>query len=175
MAPESNCYPLIAAAAQRTGLDWWLIYGVIEQESSFDPASESNCGALGLMQLMPSSFPAFTRTVLLDPATNVKLGAEHLRECIGIWRQETAAEAVKFGLASYNGGQGYVLQAQHQAALAGEDPSQWAAVEPFLNLAEVNGKQPDVAQIRDYVARIWRRYAARKGAPVPTAQGTAAA
>ncbi|HUX66402.1 MAG TPA: transglycosylase SLT domain-containing protein [Terriglobales bacterium] len=175
MTPESSCYPLIAAAAQRTGLDWWLIYGVIEQESGFDPASESNCGALGLMQLMPSSFPAFTRTALLDPATNVKLGAEHLRECIGIWRLETADEAVKFGLASYNGGPGYVLAAQHQAALAGEDQSQWAVVEPFLNLAEVNGKRPDVEQIRAYVARIWRRYAARRGAPVPTAQGTAAA
>lgn len=175
MAPESDFYPLIAAAAQRTGLDWWLIYGVIEQESSFDPASESSCGALGLMQLMPSSFPAFTRRALLDPGANVKLGAEHLRECIGIWRQETADEAIKFGLASYNGGPGYVLAAQHQAALAGEDQAQWAVVEPFLASAQVGGKRPDVEQIRDYVARIWRRYAARKGAPVPTAQGTAAA
>lgn len=167
MTQESSFYPLISAAGARTGLDWWLIYGVIEQESDFDPASESCCGALGLMQLMPASFPAFGRTALLDPATNVKLGSEFLRECIGIWRAESADEAIKFGLASYNGGSGYVLAAQKAAAVAGEDTATWATVAPFLNGVVLNGKRPDVEQISDYVARIWRRYAARRGSAVP--------
>ncbi|MGH9393313.1 MAG: transglycosylase SLT domain-containing protein, partial [Terriglobales bacterium] len=167
MASEADIYPLIAAAAARSGLDWWLIYGVIEQESGFDPASESSCGALGLMQLMPSSFPAWARTSLLDPANNVKLGSEFLRECIAIWKAEGPDEAVKFGLASYNGGPGYVLAAQRAAAAAGEDAASWAAVAPFLAEAVVDGKRPDVEQITDYVARIWRRYAARRGSAVP--------
>ncbi len=167
-APDS-VYPLIAEAAQRTGLAWWLIYGVIEQESGFDPNSESGCGALGLMQLMPASFPAQTRAALLDPATNVRLGSEFLRECIRIWRQESPDEAIKFGLASYNGGAGYALHAQEAAEQAGRDASAWAAVAPFLNTVEVNGKRPDVAQITNYVERIWTRFAARRDTPIPNA------
>lgn len=164
---ETEFYPLLAHATTRTGLDWWLIYGVIEQESGFDPDCESCAGALGLMQLMPSTFPAWSRTTLLDPANNVKLGSEFLKECIGIWRLESPDEAVKFGLASYNGGSGYALAAQRQAALAGADPAQWAAVAPFLTTVEVGGKRPDVEQITGYVAGIWRRYLARRGSPIP--------
>lgn len=163
----SEYYPLIAAAAARTGLDWWLLYGVIEQESAFDPDSESGCGALGLMQLMPSSFPAWSRTSLLDPANNVKLGAEFLRECIGVWKQEAPDEAVKFGLASYNGGSGYILAAQAAAARSGVDAHRWDAVRQFLPGVVVRGKRPDVEQITGYVARIWSRYAARRGWPIP--------
>jgi len=167
MAREADFYALITMAAQRTGLDWWLLYGVIEQESGFDPNSESSCGALGLMQLMPASFPAWTRTSLLDPATNVRLGSEFLRECIAMWKLETPDEAIQFGLASYNGGAGYSLAAQRQAVQQGADGSQWAAVAPFLADIAVNGKTPDVQQITGYVGTIWRKFAARRGGPVP--------
>jgi soluble lytic murein transglycosylase-like protein len=167
-------YPLVEAAAASTGLDWWLIYGVIEQESNFDPAAESDCGALGLMQLMPATFPAWSRTSLLDPANNVKLGAQHLRECIAIWKLEPADEKIKFGLASYNGGPGYVLAAQYAAQMASEDTTRWATVEPFLESVRVAGKHCDAQQISGYVSAVWRRYAARRGAPIPR-PGTGAA
>lgn len=175
MANAADFYPMITTAAAATGLDWWLIYGVIEQESNFDPAAESACGALGLMQLMPATFPAWSRTSLLDPANNVKLGAQHLRECIAIWKLEPPDERIKLGLASYNGGPGYVLAAQMAAHVAGEDTTRWATVEPFLAGVTVGGKRCDVEQIRGYVAAIWRRYAARRGAPIPRAQAEAAA
>ncbi len=171
----ADFYPLIGAAAQATGLDWWLVYSVIEQESNFDPAAESPCGALGLMQLMPDTFPAWPQTSLLDPANNVRLGAQHLRECIAIWKLEPPDEQIKFGLASYNGGPGYTLAAQYAAQSAGEDTTRWALVEPFLDGVTVAGKRCDAGQIRGYVAAIWRRYAARRGAPIPRAQAEAAA
>lgn len=175
MEGAERYYPLITVAAERTGLDWWLLYGVIEQESGFDPACESGCGALGLMQLMPATFPALARTSLLDPANNVKLGAEHLRECIGMWKQETPDEAIKFGLACYNGGPGYVLAAQRLTAEAGGDEHSWAEVAPGLEVVECAGKRPDYRQMQDYVAIIWRRFAARRGSPIPaTGAGVAA-
>lgn len=160
-------WALISAASQRTGLDGWLIYGVIEQESGFDPQAESGCGAIGLMQLMPGSFPEWTRAELFEPELNVRLGTEFLRECIAMWRRETAEEAIRFGLASYNGGCGYVLRAQELAGAAGADTGQWNAVEPWLSQAEVNGKRPDVEQISGYVRTIWGKYAERRGRPIP--------
>lgn len=173
MAGAADYYPLITAAAARTGLEWWLIYGVMEQESGFDPASESSCGALGLMQLMPATFPAFSRTALLDPATNVKLGAEHLAECIAMWREEEPDERIQFGLASYNGGPGYVLEAQRQALAAGHDGSRWDEVAAFIPTAMVDGKLPDAVQIWDYVATIWSKFCARRSQPAPAQEAVA--
>lgn len=160
-------YRLITAAADRSGLDWWLIYGVIEQESGFDPNAESGAGALGLMQLMPSTFPAWSRTSLLDPDNNVKLGCEHLAECIAMWRRESRDEAIRFGLASYNGGPGYVLAAQKLTAGDGLDGSCWANVALQLPFATCDGRHCDADQMRDYVRDIWAKYEARRIAPRP--------
>lgn len=163
-------FALIAAAAARTGLDWWLVYGVIEQESNFNPLAESGCGALGLMQLMPATFPAWSRTALLDPASNIKLGSEFLSECIAMWSQEAEDERVKFGLGSYNGGCGYVLEAQRQAAARSERCHEWDVVATFIPTAMVDGRLPDAMQIWSYVGRIWSRYEQRRGTPVPVSQ-----
>ncbi|MGH9475448.1 MAG: transglycosylase SLT domain-containing protein [Terriglobales bacterium] len=170
MANGAEFYPLIAAAAQANGLDWWLLYGVIEQESEFDPNAESSCGALGLMQLMPSTFPAWSRTSLLDPRNNLKLGAGFLKDSIAIWRQESPDEAIRFGLACYNGGSGYVLEAQKMALAAGLDSHAWGSVGPLLTQVEVNGLRPDYRQIQNYVASIWLKFEARRGlAPLEAA------
>lgn len=160
---------LITASARATGLPWWLLYGVIEQESGFDAAAVSPCGALGLMQLMPSTFPAWARTSLLDPRNNVKLGAGFLRECIAMWKEETPDEATRFGLASYNGGAGYVLAAQNLALVSGLDAHTWSSVGPLLDQVQVNGKRPDAKQIQGYVAAIWAKFEGRRELPAPEA------
>lgn len=167
MDSGKRIYELIGEASAQTGLDWWLIYGVIEQESGFDPRAESGCGALGLMQLMPESFPKHQAAELFEPAMNVRLGSEFLRECIGMWKRETADEAIKFGLASYNGGCGYVLRAQELAGAAGLGNAVWDNVKLFLVGAEVSGKTPDVEQISGYVRTIWSKYNERRGRAIP--------
>lgn len=94
-------YPLITGAAAATGLDWWLLYGVIEQESGFDPRAESGCGALGLMQLMPESFPAWSRSSLLEPASNVRLGADASTDRVryyDLYESDLAAPSLSSGV-----------------------------------------------------------------------------
>ena len=78
---------LVEDQAWQTGLpeDW--IYGVIRQESIFNPSVASEAGALGLMQLLPGTAkelateagdPAPGRGALLEPATNIDLGSRYL-------------------------------------------------------------------------------------------------
>lgn len=83
--------PLAAAASQRTGLDTDLILAVVTKESGGDPSARSSVGAIGLMQLKPGAGadgaarlgePPPTENDLLDPATNLRLGASYLASLI---------------------------------------------------------------------------------------------
>lgn len=80
----------IEAAAQEFGLDANLLYAIMETESHFNPFAVSRTGALGLMQIMPERAGrdamklltgvsrAPTQAELIDPKTNIRLGAAYL-------------------------------------------------------------------------------------------------
>jgi len=88
-----------------------LVYAVIRTESSFNPKAVSRAGAVGLMQMMPSTFRWLTDDILAEgleddalyePEVNIRYGTYYLRRMYdryGDW--ETA-------LASYNAGSGNV-------------------------------------------------------------------
>lgn len=80
---------LIDEASTRSGLWPEYIFSIMRQESSFDPLSISGVSAYGLLQLLPSVAKPLARRMslpyqkpedLLDPATNITLGAVHLRK-----------------------------------------------------------------------------------------------
>ncbi len=89
-------------AAELSNLDPLLILAVMAVESSFNPIAESSYGAKGLMQVVPRyhverlAFHGGAETVL-DPQTNIRVGAEILSEYI---RRAGSLEA---GLQMYNG------------------------------------------------------------------------
>jgi soluble lytic murein transglycosylase-like protein len=94
---------LIAAAAQRYGIDPAVLHGLIQQESDFDPTSTSGAGALGLTQLMPGTAVSLGVTNPLDPAQSIDGGARYLREQLDAF----GGDVVK-ALAAYNAGPGAV-------------------------------------------------------------------
>jgi soluble lytic murein transglycosylase-like protein len=92
---------LIAAAAQRYGLDARLLHAVIRAESNYAPRARSPKGARGLMQLMPAVARAYGVDDPDDPAANIDAGARHLRRLVGRYPLDRA-------LAAYNAGEGAV-------------------------------------------------------------------
>jgi soluble lytic murein transglycosylase-like protein len=81
----------LVGQAHRVGkelqLDPLLIIAVIAVESSFNPIAESVAGAKGLMQIIPKyhteKFQAFGGAeTVFDPATNIRVGAQILKEYI---------------------------------------------------------------------------------------------
>lgn len=77
---------LAYAAGQMTKLDPLLILAVMAVESSFNPIAESGMGAKGLMQVIPQYHQDKLKTAqggelnVLDPETNIMVGAKVLRE-----------------------------------------------------------------------------------------------
>jgi soluble lytic murein transglycosylase-like protein len=101
----STYAPMIEQAAARYGIDPSVLYGLIEQESGFDPSATSSAGAQGLTQLMPSTAASLGVAEPLDPAQSIEGGARYLS---GLLRQfgGNTADA----LAAYNAGPGAVEQ-----------------------------------------------------------------
>ncbi len=162
---------LLAAAAADTGLPFWLLAAVVEQESGFNPQAHSDAGAIGLMQIMPATARdcGLDPAQLWDPARNIHWGARILADGYHIFSEEAPDERLQFALAAYNGGVGTVLSAQRLALGQGLDPHLWqslAQVLPDVRLA--SGGRPDFQQIRNYVHCIWGRYQAWRLQPVPS-------
>jgi len=98
--------------ARRHRLDLALVMAVMHVESRYHNFAISPAGAIGLMQILPSTGEELARRegipwrgpqTLLDPATNVRLGIAYLRELSDRYRGDLRA-----ALAAYNWGPGHV-------------------------------------------------------------------
>jgi hypothetical protein len=74
-------------AGQHVGLDPLLILSVMAIESRFNPIAQSDMGAKGLMQVMPQQHQDKIaehggEDAVLDPTTNIRIGARILKDCI---------------------------------------------------------------------------------------------
>ncbi len=96
---------MVTAAAVRNGLPPELVHSVASVESNYNPKAVSPAGAVGMMQLMPSTAKSFVRNPH-DPEQNVEAGARYLRELL--LRYEDEPEPVRRALAAYNAGPGAV-------------------------------------------------------------------
>ena len=127
---------LIRRAADTIGWDWRLLAAQVYQESKFDAEAESWAGATGLMQLLPSTGEMYGVTNMFSPAQSLKAGATYISWLDNIWTKYVpdAEERRKFVLASYNAGQGHVLDARRLARKYGKNPERWEDVAQFLLL-----------------------------------------
>lgn len=121
-------YPLdyeaaIVREAGRNGLDPALVAAVIYTESGFVPDSRSSQGAVGLMQMLPSTAefvatlpqrPSPPPEAIDRPEPNIAYGTRYLRYLVD------RHGSMPLALAAYNGGEANVARWEREAAARGD-------------------------------------------------------
>ena len=157
-------YPLhyehiIASHAQNYQIDGALLAAVIYRESEFDPDAVSSSGAVGLMQLLPTTADGiatftgggeFEQDDLYDPELNVRYGSFYLKRLLERYGD------LDLALAAYNAGQTTV--------------DEWIEANSGIVYPETREYVADIVRIRE----VYRRsYGGRLGESLDPADATA--
>lgn len=139
-------------------IDWLLIAAQSFQESKFDQSVRSKAGAVGLMQIKPSTAADKNigiKGIADDPDRNVNAGVKYLRFLADTYFQDLKndpANQTFFALAAYNAGPGRFDRLRRKAAEMGYDPNKW-----FGNVEWVVGADISREPVR-YVGNIFKYY-----------------
>ena len=121
---------IVKRRSRLLGWDWRLLSAVIFKESRFSMGARSRRGAVGLMQVKPSTAAVYGVYDLFDPEENVKAGTMFLRQ---IQKRYIAmgfdsVNVVKFTLAAYNAGESRIEDCINFTLDQGGNFTDWEAV-----------------------------------------------
>jgi membrane-bound lytic murein transglycosylase MltF len=156
-----NFISLLGKYADRYGFDWLAIAAQAYQESGLDHSKKSPAGAVGIMQVLPSTAADKSVNIrkihVLD--NNIHAGVKYLnyiREKYFDDPKISPTDRVYFAWAAYNAGPNKINALRKKAAKRGFDPNQWFShVEKIAS--EVIGRETV-----EYVANINKYYIAYK-------------
>ncbi|MCJ2165116.1 MULTISPECIES: transporter substrate-binding domain-containing protein [unclassified Pseudodesulfovibrio] len=141
------------------GFDWLKIAALAHQESHFDMQRKSSMGAVGVMQIKPSTAaePAVNIKDVSTLENNIHAGIKYLRYlCDNYFKDVDSDARMDFALAAYNAGPGRIMQVRSRAVSMGLDPNRWFGNTEWAAF-DLIGRETTA-----YVAHIQMYYAAYK-------------
>ena len=145
--------------ATQYNFEWLLLVAQGYQESGLDQTTRSPVGAIGVMQVMPTT--AKDRNVnipnihLVEP--NIHAGAKYMRFLVDQYFDEPGIDKLNrhlFAFAAYNGGPNRIARLRREAKAQGFDPDKW------FNNVELLAAQQIGRETVQYVSNIYKYYIA---------------
>ncbi len=136
--------PIVTGHARNYRIDPALLAAVIDAESKFRANAKSSSGAIGLMQLLPSTAHGiavhtggsrFETQDLYDPEINVRYGSWYLRHLLDKYGDERTA------LAAYNAGQ--------------DNVDRWMASGSGIRFSETRAYVARVEDLKQIYRDVW--------------------
>ncbi|MEJ2474198.1 MAG: lytic transglycosylase F [Desulfobacterales bacterium] len=139
--------------------DYLMISAQAYQESGLDQSKRSPAGAIGVMQMLPSTAadPNVGIPDIEKLDKNIHAGTKYLRFIVDRYFTDDAmddANKMLFAFASYNAGPARVISLRNKAAKMGLDPNVW-----FHNVEVVAAKEIGRETVQ-YVSNIYKYYIA---------------
>jgi membrane-bound lytic murein transglycosylase MltF len=150
---------------EQYGLDALLMAAQGYQESRLDQSVTSQAGAVGIMQLLPST-AADSNVGIPDistPEANIHAGIKYMQFIRSKYFSDPAIDPLNqtlLAMASYNAGPNKISELRKKAAAQGLDPNRW-----FGNVEVIAAKEIGRETVR-YVANIYKYYVAYRMAAV---------
>ena len=124
----------VSESAARFNLEPAILYSIMRAESAFFDHARSTAGAVGLMQVLPSTgkqvakdlgMPLAADVKLYDPKTNIALGSRYLRQMLTRFNGNLVMAA-----AAYNAGPGKVERWRPQGGC--QNAEFWVETIPYM-------------------------------------------
>lgn len=141
-----NYYKQVKKYADENKNNVALIMAIVREESSFNPQAQSGVGAMGLMQLMPTTAHeigqkhgiTFNTSYLFNPELNLRLGNLYYTSLRGMLNDKDVS-----AVAAYNGGIGSVTRWKNN--LKFNDTDEFVEQIPY-------------DETKNYVVKVFRSY-----------------
>ncbi|HKA18806.1 MAG TPA: transglycosylase SLT domain-containing protein [Blastocatellia bacterium] len=147
--------------ANQYGFDWLMVAAQGYQESRLEQSAKSSAGAVGVMQIKPSTAAGNPINIndvdAIEP--NIHAGVKYMRFMIDQYFKHAPMDRMNKGLfafASYNAGPNRIAKLRKEAQEEGLDPNKW-----FNNVELVAGREIGRETVT-YVSNIYKYYVAFK-------------
>jgi len=160
LAKFNDLRQLFKKYAAMYGLDDLLLMAQGYQESRLDQSVRSRAGAVGIMQILPST-AAYEHVriedIASDPEQNIHAACKYMRYLLDKYLDDPQLDPTNrllLGLAAYNAGPTNMQRMRNKAAAMGLDPNRW-----FANV-EHAAAQLIGRETVQYVSNIYKYYLA---------------
>ncbi len=130
---------VVTIYANKYELDVSLVYAIIKTESNFDKKAVSKSGALGLMQIIPSTAKwiaseldeSYDKNKMFEPETNIKYGCYYLKYLFDKF------ENIDIVICAYNAGENAVLKWIDDNGVLNKNKIDYAETKNYLDKVKV--------------------------------------